>query len=82
MSGSGKSSLLRAGLLPALTRAGAVPAIALWRRSVIRPSEGPDAIASLAAGLVSNEALPELAQERSPADLMDLLGSALNGRSR
>ena len=47
MSGSGKSSLLRAGLLPAITRPGAA-GIALWRRCLVRPSEGPDAIASLA----------------------------------
>ena len=65
MSGSGKSSLLRAGLLPAIIRPGAVPGIALWRRCVVRPSEGPDAIASLAAGLLRSEALPELAEERS-----------------
>src|SRR4051794_779149 len=47
MSGSGKSSLLRAGLLPAITRAGAVAGIELWRRCLIRPSEGPDALAAL-----------------------------------
>ena len=76
MSGSGKSSLLRAGLLPAITRPGAVPGIALWRRCVIRPSEGPDAIASLAAGLLRDEALPELAEERSAAELADLFRSA------
>ena len=75
MSGSGKSSLLRAGLLPAIIRPGAMQGMALWRRCVVRPSEGPDAIASLAAGLL-REALPELAEERSAADLTDLLRSA------
>ena len=53
MSGSGKSSLLRAGLLPSITRPGAVAGIAFWRRCLIRPSEGPDPVASLAAGLLS-----------------------------
>ena len=57
MSGSGKSSLLRAGLLPSITRPGAVAGIALWRRCLIRPSEGPDAVASLAAGLLREGAL-------------------------
>ena len=83
MSGSGKSSLLRAGLLPAIIRPGAVQGIALWRRCVIRPSEGPDAIASLAAGLLRSEALPELAEERSAAELDGAACAALpNGRSR
>ena len=76
MSGSGKSSLLRAGLLPAITRPGAVAGIALWRRCLIRPSEGPDAIASLAAGLLREGALPELAQEKTAAELESLFRSA------
>ena len=63
MSGSGKSSLLRAGLLPSINRPGSVPGIDLWRRCLIRPSEAPDAVASLAAGLVSEGALPELSCE-------------------
>ena len=61
MSGSGKSSLLRAGLLPSITRSGAVAGIDFWRRCLIRPSEAPDAVASLAAGLLRDGALPELA---------------------
>src|SRR5262245_1897260 len=43
MSGSGKSSLLRAGLLPSITRPGTVAGVTLWRRCVFRPSEGADA---------------------------------------
>ena len=39
-SGSGKSSLLRAGLLPALT-AGALPDSETWAQTVIRPRERP-----------------------------------------
>src|SRR5262245_8196793 len=63
MSGSGKSSLLRAGLLPSITRPGAVAGIEFWRRCLIRPSEGPDPVASLAAGLLRGGALPELGCE-------------------
>lgn len=76
MSGSGKSSLLRAGLLPAITRPGAVAAISLWRRCLFRPSEEADPIASLTTGLLRDEALPELAQERTATELMQLLRSA------
>jgi WD40 repeat protein/tRNA A-37 threonylcarbamoyl transferase component Bud32 len=39
-SGSGKSSVLRAGLLPALT-AGVLPGSEAWRRVLLRPGERP-----------------------------------------
>ena len=76
MSGSGKSSLLRAGLLPSITRSGTIPGIILWRWCVMRPSEGQDALASLAAGLLRENALPELGQERTAADLANLFRTA------
>jgi WD40 repeat protein/class 3 adenylate cyclase/energy-coupling factor transporter ATP-binding protein EcfA2 len=69
MSGSGKSSLVRAGLIPAITQRGAVPGISLWRRCVMRPSQGPDAVFSLAAALLRSEALPELAAHGSAGEL-------------
>ena len=74
MSGSGKSSLLRAGLLPSITRPGAVAGIASWRRCLVRPSEGPDPVTSLAAGLLGEGALPELGCE--PAALVQLCWSS------
>ncbi|MDX8521516.1 nSTAND1 domain-containing NTPase [Mesorhizobium dulcispinae] len=74
MSGSGKSSLLRAGLLPSITRPGAVAGINFWRRCLVRPSEGPDPVTSLAAGLLHQGALPELACE--PAALAQLCWSS------
>ena len=74
MSGSGKSSLLRAGLLPSITRPGAVAGINFWRRCLVRPSEGPDPVTSLAAGLLGEGALPELACE--PAALAQLCRSS------
>ncbi|UVK56935.1 AAA family ATPase [Mesorhizobium sp. AR02] len=67
MSGCGKSSLLRAGLLPSLTRPGAVAGITLWRRCLIRLSEGPDTFAVLAAALLSEAAVPELSCEVTAA---------------
>ena len=42
-SGSGKSSLARAGSVPRLTTPGAVPAVDQWRVAVLRPSEIPKA---------------------------------------
>src|SRR4029078_6223546 len=38
-SGSGKSSLVRAGLVPRLTAAGVVPSVDIWRVAVMRPAE-------------------------------------------
>ena len=56
-SGSGKSSLLSAGLLPKLIEPGAVPPIDLWR--VARMTPGPDPFASLAESLFDDKALGE-----------------------
>ncbi len=53
-SGSGKSSLVRAGLLPALAR-GALPGSAEWPLVVLRP--GDDPIESLAVALMANDAI-------------------------
>jgi eukaryotic-like serine/threonine-protein kinase len=48
-SGSGKSSLVRAGLVPRLTRPGAVPGVDVWRTVVTVPAV--DSLASFAAHL-------------------------------
>jgi WD40 repeat protein len=50
-SGAGKSSLLTAGLLPAMARGAAGPGPSEWARLVITPSEAP--LARLAAALES-----------------------------
>jgi tetratricopeptide (TPR) repeat protein len=64
-SGSGKSSLARAGLIPRLTTPGIVASVDIWRVAIMKPSEGQaGAIASLAAALLA--ALPELAQGDFP----------------
>jgi tetratricopeptide (TPR) repeat protein/ABC-type multidrug transport system fused ATPase/permease subunit len=62
-SGSGKSSLVRAALLPDLLLPGMIGTVGLVRYAVMRPSDGSgDIINSLAAALMSESALPELAQ--------------------
>ncbi|TIS54323.1 MAG: hypothetical protein E5W91_27145 [Mesorhizobium sp.] len=75
MSGCGKSSLLRAGLLPSLTLHGAVAGISLWRRCLIRLSEGPDAFTVLAAALLHEAAVPELSCEVTAAEFARLCRS-------
>jgi hypothetical protein len=91
VSGAGKSSLARAGLLPRLTTPGVVPSADLWRVAVMRPSdrlEGP--IASLAVALMQSAedlqkeeegrgpALPEIAEgdSKTPAELAAQLAHA------
>src|SRR6185436_14114489 len=39
MSGSGKSSLVRAGVLPQLVQPETIPGVSLWRRVVVRPAD-------------------------------------------
>lgn len=67
-SGSGKSSLARAGLLPRLTTPGVIPQVDVWRIAVMRPGDsfaGP--IAALAAALMQDEAgLPKDEEGRGP----------------
>ena len=60
-SGAGKSSLLRAGLLPRLTLPGTIPEVDLWRVAIV--TAGPDLASALAQSLLGASALgPELAQ--------------------
>ncbi|MCC6736848.1 MAG: tetratricopeptide repeat protein [Bauldia sp.] len=88
-SGSGKSSLARAGIVPRLTTPGVVPGVDLWRVALYRPGEiRGDPAAGLAArlfegaGAATDEdagrpaALPELAagDYPTPEALAVLLG--------
>jgi hypothetical protein len=60
-SGSGKSSLMRAGLLPWLVGSGCIKEVGLWRRALLRPAEqSGDLFTALANVLVQEGALPEL----------------------
>gem|GEM_PF-3664126 len=70
-SGSGKSSLVRAGVLPLLTEIGTVVGDGPWRRAVTRP--GPagtsgDPFDALAVDLLAKGALPELEKAASPSE--------------
>jgi hypothetical protein len=56
-SGSGKSSLARAGLLPRLDKPGSAPGVDGWRKAVFTPGQNP--LSALAQALFA--ALPELA---------------------
>jgi len=63
MSGGGKSSLIRAGVLPALVRLGRSDASSLWRRVVFRPGSAAgegDAFEALARALLTVENDPEV----------------------
>ncbi|MGO9171656.1 MAG: AAA family ATPase [Rhodomicrobium sp.] len=78
-SGAGKSSLARAGAVPRLTAPGAVADVDVWRVAVMRPGEGANPVAALAARLfdgpgdIKDEesgrpiALPELASGDFPS---------------
>jgi hypothetical protein len=60
-SGSGKSSLVKAGLLPDLLLPGMIGKVALCRYALFRPGDRPgDLISGLAAAIVGRTALPEL----------------------
>jgi serine/threonine protein kinase len=74
-SGSGKSSFVRAGVLPLLTEPGIVEGIGLWRRAVARPAAAGaagDPFDALAAALLNPAALPELADQESASPVTEL----------
>ena len=90
-SGSGKSSLARAGLLPRVTTPGVIKDVDAWRVAVMRPGDSPAGpFAALASALMQSEAglpkqeegrgpaLPEIGQgdSRTPAELADVLARA------
>jgi tetratricopeptide (TPR) repeat protein len=68
-SGSGKSSLVRAGLIPRLTTAGVIGEVDAWRIAVIRPGDSTGGLfAALAAALMQDDAgLPKEEEGRGPA---------------
>jgi len=70
-SGSGKSSLVKAGLLPALHRGYLRGATTRWRTAVMRP--GPAPLLRLAEAL--GEAQPEAVSAGSPAVVAERLGA-------
>jgi WD40 repeat protein/serine/threonine protein kinase len=74
-SGSGKSSLVRAGVLPLLTQPGTIEGIELWRWAITRPGAGGgsgDCFDALAGALLEASALPTLGNPESPRTIGDL----------
>jgi WD40 repeat protein/energy-coupling factor transporter ATP-binding protein EcfA2 len=74
-SGSGKSSLVRAGVLPLLTQTGTIEGIGFWRRAVTRPGAGgrnSDCFDALASALLESSALPALENPESRDVVRDL----------
>lgn len=59
MSGCGKSSLVRAGVLPAITRPGVIEGVDLWRWCVFRPGDAAGDLFEGLARAVCRQALPE-----------------------
>jgi hypothetical protein len=72
-SGSGKSSLAQAGILPLLVEPNSVAGVGLWRRAVMRPAGTVgDPFDALAAALIQPDALPGLADAESTAPVEKL----------
>lgn len=64
MSGSGKSSLARAGVLPMLMEPGVIETIGLWRYAVMSPSDGSqNLLLTLAKTIAGSDSLPEILNE-------------------
>jgi WD40 repeat protein len=62
-SGSGKSSLVRAGVIPDLLESGDEEGI-VWRRAVLTPGEcADDLLPGLARALLAQDAIPELRED-------------------
>jgi hypothetical protein len=74
-SGVGKSSLVRAGVLPWLVRPGVIDGVGLWRRAVIRPGEASDGdlFDVFAAALLRAEGLPEIGADGTNATQLGAL---------
>jgi tetratricopeptide (TPR) repeat protein len=72
MSGGGKSSLARAGVLPMLTQPGVIEGVGHWRRAVFRPSDvRGDLFVGLATALLREHGLR--LDDTSPEELAEVL---------
>jgi serine/threonine protein kinase/tetratricopeptide (TPR) repeat protein len=74
-SGSGKSSLVRAGVLPLLTQPGTIEGVGIWRRAITRPGaggSGGDCFDALASSLLEPAGLPGLGNPESTSVIRDL----------
>ena len=75
MSGGGKSSVVRAGVLPMLTKPGVIEGVDIWRRAVFRPTDvRDDLFTGLAKALLRETALPSLDEDSDgPEELAQVL---------
>lgn len=75
MSGGGKSSVARAGVLPMLTKPGVIEGVGFWRRAVFRPTDvRGDIFTGLARALLREDALPSLDGDgHGPEELAQVL---------
>jgi hypothetical protein len=75
MSGGGKSSVVRAGVLPMLSQPGVIEGVNNWRRAIFRPTDvRGDLFTGLASALLREHALPDLEPDGSdPAALAQVL---------
>src|SRR5688500_20358389 len=78
-SGSGKSSLIRAGLMPALRGGLMAGAGSGWRIAVMRP--GGDPIGNLAAELVKDDVLPGAGAGLRASEAEAVIDATLRGGS-
>ena len=70
-SGSGKSSLARAGVMPTLVEPGVIDGIGLWRRAVMKPSDAEgNVFLGLAQTVLGESGLPELVVHGSTAETL------------
>lgn len=70
-SGSGKSSLARAGVMPTLVEPGVIDGIGLWRRAVMKPSDAEgNVFLGLAQAVLNESGLPELVVHGSTAETL------------
>jgi tetratricopeptide (TPR) repeat protein len=75
MSGGGKSSVVRAGVLPMLTKPGVIEGVGLWRRAIFRPTDVRGQLfTGLAKALLREHALPSLDDDgKGPDELAQIL---------
>ena len=85
MSGCGKSSLVRAGILPHIVRSGLVEEVDRWRHAIMRPSDLPGSTPfdALASALLQEHALPGIREvgKITLPQLSDALQSSDSGIS-
>jgi WD40 repeat protein len=69
VSGGGKSSLVRAGVMPILVQPGVIEGVGFWRRAIFKPSDSDgDLLGALASAILDRDALPELGSDGTTAE--------------